>query len=65
MLGIMPFKIETTKSRNTAMKERNFRQLLEAQWARGNFVCTGLDSELGKIPAQYIKKQPKTAAVPS
>ncbi|MDP2648169.1 MAG: orotidine-5'-phosphate decarboxylase [Candidatus Yanofskybacteria bacterium] len=29
---------------------RNFRELLEAQWARGNFVCVGLDSEFGKIP---------------
>lgn len=32
------------------MKDRNFRQLLETQWSRGNFVCVGLDSELGKIP---------------
>ncbi len=32
------------------MKERNFRQLLEAQWAKGNFVCVGLDSDLSKIP---------------
>lgn len=32
------------------MDERNFRQLLEDQWARGNFVCVGLDSELAKIP---------------
>ena len=32
------------------MSERNFRQLLETQWARGNFVCVGLDSEFGKIP---------------
>lgn len=30
--------------------ERNFRDLLEAQWAEGKFVCVGLDSELGKIP---------------
>lgn len=29
---------------------RNFHQLLEAQWAKGNFVCVGLDSEFGKIP---------------
>ena len=29
---------------------RNFREMLEAQWAKGNFVCIGLDSELGKIP---------------
>ena len=32
------------------MKNRNFRELLEAQWSRGNFVCVGLDSEFGKIP---------------
>lgn len=32
------------------MSNRNFRQMLEAQWSRGNFVCVGLDSEFGKIP---------------
>ena len=32
------------------MNDRNFRQMLEAQWFRGNFVCVGLDSEFGKIP---------------
>lgn len=32
------------------MDDRNFRQMLEAQWSRGNFVCVGLDSEFGKIP---------------
>lgn len=32
------------------MSDRNFRQMLEAQWAKGNFVCVGLDSEFGKIP---------------
>lgn len=31
--------------------ERNFRKLIEARWAEGKFVCVGLDSELGKIPA--------------
>jgi orotidine-5'-phosphate decarboxylase len=31
-------------------KKRNFRELLRAQWDKGNFVCIGLDSELGKIP---------------
>jgi orotidine-5'-phosphate decarboxylase len=30
--------------------DRNFRELLEAQWGRKKFVCVGLDSELGKIP---------------
>ncbi len=32
------------------MKVRNFRQMLENQWSRGNFVCVGLDSEFSKIP---------------
>lgn len=32
------------------MSERNFVGMLEAQWAKGNFVCVGLDSEFGKIP---------------
>jgi len=30
---------------------RNFRDMLEAKWALGKFVCVGLDSELGKLPA--------------
>ncbi len=29
---------------------RSFREMLETQWSRGNFVCVGLDSEFGKIP---------------
>ncbi len=29
---------------------RNFRELLEARWAKGKFVCVGLDSDLTKIP---------------
>lgn len=32
------------------MSNRNFRQMLETQWSRGNFVCVGLDSEFSKIP---------------
>lgn len=32
------------------MQDRNFQQMLKAQWAKGNFVCVGLDSEFGKIP---------------
>ena len=32
------------------MSDRNFRELLEARWAEGNFVCVGLDSEYDKIP---------------
>jgi len=29
---------------------KNFRELLEARWASGRFVCVGLDSEFSKIP---------------
>ncbi len=32
------------------MGNRNFREMLENQWSRGNFVCVGLDSEYSKIP---------------
>ena len=32
------------------MAERNFKQLLEAQWGKGKFVCVGLDSDLEQIP---------------
>lgn len=35
---------------------RNFMELLRAQWAKGNFVCVGLDSELAKIP-EAAKRQ--------
>ena len=41
------------------MSNRNFRETLEAQWARDNFVCVGLDSEFGKIPesARRVDKE--------
>jgi len=32
------------------MSDRNFRQMLEAKWSGGSFVCVGLDSEFNKIP---------------
>lgn len=32
------------------MSDRNFRQMLEAKWSEGKFVCVGLDSEDEKIP---------------
>lgn len=32
------------------MVNRNFRELLEAKWAEGKFVCVGLDSEYQRIP---------------
>jgi len=33
--------------------KRNFNDLLKAKWDSGNFVCVGLDSELGKIPPEF------------
>src|SRR5689334_12670789 len=30
--------------------KRDFRQMLEAQWAKGKCVCVGLDPEEAKIP---------------
>ena len=30
--------------------ERNFKQLLEAKWAEGKFVCVGLDPDWNKLP---------------
>jgi len=30
---------------------RNFRELLEAQWEKGTFLCVGLDPDFEKIPA--------------
>ncbi len=32
------------------MSERNFREMLEAKWAEGKFVCVGLDTDLSKTP---------------
>ncbi len=32
------------------MVERNFRELLEAKWDEGKFLCVGLDSDVKKIP---------------
>ncbi|MDO8576150.1 MAG: orotidine-5'-phosphate decarboxylase [bacterium] len=32
------------------MNDRNFRNLLEAQWEQGKFLCVGLDSDFEKIP---------------
>lgn len=37
------------------MNDRNFRQMLEKQWSRDNFVCVGLDSEFSKIPESAYK----------
>lgn len=32
------------------MSSRNFREMLEAKWAEGKFVCVGLDPDWDKIP---------------
>lgn len=39
------------------MKDRNFRQLLEAKWSSGNFVCVGLDSDYKEIPDSARRAQ--------
>ena len=39
------------------MSTRNFRELLENRWSEGKFVCVGLDSELGKIPASIRRSE--------
>ncbi len=36
------------------MPRRNFRDMIEAKWAEGKFVCVGLDTEVEKLP-QYIR----------
>ena len=42
---------------------RNFRELLEARWAEGKFLCVGLDSELSKIPWGEQKSDTRTMIV--
>lgn len=37
---------------------RDFRQLLEAQWDKGNFLCVGLDSDFDKLPQSFRDKGP-------
>lgn len=45
------------------MADRNFREMLEAKWAEGKFVCVGLDSDLGQIPKVCRKRRvPDTIA---
>ncbi len=39
------------------MNTRNFRNMLEARWAEGKFVCVGLDSEYAKIPQSEKMKE--------
>lgn len=35
--------------------KRNFREMIEVQWAKGDCVCVGLDSEFGKIPDSELR----------
>jgi orotidine-5'-phosphate decarboxylase len=41
----------------------NFREMLEAQWAKGKFVCVGLDSDPTKIPECVRKGSNVTASI--
>jgi orotidine-5'-phosphate decarboxylase len=34
---------------------RNFMQLLRAQWAKGKFLCIGLDSDAGRLPITHLR----------
>lgn len=43
------------------MSERNFRELLEAQYDRDNFVCVGLDPAWDQIPERFKKTDPASA----
>lgn len=45
------------------MPERNFMDMLQRQWNRGNFVCVGLDSEYKRIPQTVISRSRGTAIV--
>lgn len=36
------------------MGTRNFREMLEARWAEGRFVCVGLDSNYERIPQKLV-----------
>lgn len=38
-------------------QERNFREILEARWDKGLFVCVGLDSDFDQIP-EHLKSPP-------
>ena len=42
---------------------RNFRELLEARWGEGKFLCVGLDSDLEKIPEAVRKEDTRTTIV--
>ncbi len=42
---------------------RNFRELLEARWAEGKFVCVGLDSDVEKLPYEACLGKGATASI--
>ena len=42
---------------------RNFRELLEARWEEGKFLCVGLDSDLQKIPESSQKESNRATIV--
>src|SRR3989338_5766534 len=42
---------------------RNFRELLEAKWDEGKFLCVGLDSDLENIPEAVRKEDTRTTIV--
>src|SRR3989344_4124379 len=42
---------------------RNFRELLEAKWDEGKFLCVGLDSDLEKIPEAARKEDTRATIV--
>ncbi len=42
---------------------RDFRQLLEAQWEQGKFLCVGLDSDYEKIPQAARPARPGQVGV--
>src|ERR1035437_6494452 len=55
--------IHNTNSKHRGiMNTRNFRNMLEAKWAEGKFVCVGLDPDYKKIP-ECVRKQAKANAL--
>lgn len=50
IVGLKSYIPNRKEQEDSDMNNRNFRQMLEDQWSRGNFVCVGLDSEFNKIP---------------
>src|SRR3989344_2514283 len=45
------------------MASRNFRDLLEARWEEGKFLCVGLDSDLNKIPEEVRRESTRETIV--